>query len=237
VANQTPAEPSQPLQATNALPSVPDNVKIGDEEIPADQLADLVKKGKMVKEWESQKPGYSLDSLYPEFTRKSQELAELKRRQADLAPSYTVPSYPDVPNLNQDEQMLLQKAVTPLIETALQRARQSEKDSQALENFKKVHAEYDEPKRWNDFAGFFNNYYKLPPDPLDQIKVMEMAHQSMNFEAEVRKKSLESKGQALANQQKLEMASTGGGGQKTPSTPYDNLTPEQLRYMKDWTLL
>lgn len=223
--NQGTVQANQPEQKAQAqeVPAV-QPVKIGEEEYTPDQLAELVQKGKIVKEWEIEKPGYNLDTLYADYTKKTMELAELRRNQPQVESEI---------QLAPEDQQLLKKAVNPLIESALQQ----ERDKMALDSFKNQHAEYNDLVKWKKYISFFNSYYKLPTEIPAQLTVMEMAHQNMNFEAEVAKKAHETKGQTLANMQKLEMASVGGGQQKTAPTPYDNLTPEQIRYMKEFGVL
>lgn len=222
-ANQATPPAVQPTQSAPAATEPPavQPVKIGEEEYTHDQLAELVQKGKTVKEWEISKPGYNLDSLYADYTKKSMKLAELERQQPEPAPEEA---------LAPEEQAILNKHVNPLIQSAIQQ----ERDAQALDTFKKSHTEYSDSAKFAKFISFFNSYYKLPTDVTAQITVMEMAHQNMNFDAEVQKKAQQAKGQTLADIQKLEMASVGGGSQKTTPGPYDSLTPEQQKYMKEF---
>jgi len=216
-ANQTTGDTTQPAQIAPAQEAPPAKVKIGEEEFDSAQLAELVQKGKIAKEWESNRPGYNLDSLYADYTKKSMKLAEYEKQSEESAVQ-----------LNPEEQVILEKAVTPLISSALQQDR----DKQAIELFKKQHPEYDDPIQWNAFSNFFNSGFKLPNEVTAQLTVMEMAHRQKNFDAEVKKAADFAKVQALSDVQKLEMASVGGGVQKTQPGPHDNLTPEQQRYMK-----
>lgn len=225
--NQTIAKAAQPTQTAPVVePPTVQPVKIGEEEYTPDQLAELVQKGKTAKEWESQRPGYNLDSLYADYTQKTMELAELKKQESLHVQEPQIQLAPE-------EQIYLQKAVNPIIETAFQK----ERDRQAIESFKKMHSEYNDLVKWNDYSSFFNSYYKLPTEVSAQLSVMEMAHQNKNFDSEVKKKAEQAKGQALTDIQKLEMASAGGGVQKTQPGPHDNLTPEQLNYMKAFGVL
>lgn len=223
-ANQTNSVADQSTQ--QVVPVAPQGVKVGEQEYTSDQLTELVNKGKTVKEWEQSKPGYNLDSLYADYTRKSQKLAELERNQGE-------PESGSESVLAPGEQEMLNKVVNPIIEQAFQK----ERDQQALNLFKKSHPEYQESSNWTRFIGFFNSYYKLPTAVEAQLQVMEMAHQNMNFEAEVKKKALQEKGQTLANIQKLDMASVGGGGQKSEPNPLDLYTPEQVKYLKSFGLV
>ena len=224
-ANQTPAEIVQPT-ATEGAAEAPSTVNVGGEELTVDQLQELVSKGKTAKAWEESRPGYNLDMLYADYTRKSMELAE-KNRLAQVQ----APQIPEV-NLAPEEQLLLQKAVSPIIENELQK----ERDKQALEFFKKSHPEYTDEKKWSGFAMFFNDFFKLPNSVEAQLMTMEMAHQQMFGKAESKKKELETQGAALADLQKMQMASQGGGGQQASSAP-SNLTPEQQKHMKAWGFL
>lgn len=216
-ANQTPVNS---IQSESKTPESQPKVKVGEEEYSVDQLTDLVKKGKVAKEWESSKPGYNLDSLYSDYTRKSQKLAEFERSK-QIEQSNQVPLAPE-------EQAILKKAVEPLIENRLQQDR----DAQALKMFKQSHPEYSDQNGWQKFATFFNDYYKLPTSIESQLQVMEMAHQNLNFSSEVERKAREEQGKKLANLAKSDMASLGGGGVKVEPQVSSNFTPEQIKYME-----
>jgi hypothetical protein len=220
-ANPIPDVAAQPVPAEGAPAPT---IKLGEEEMTMEQIRALVEKGKSVAQWEAQRPGYNMDSLYADYTKKAQRLAELEKQIQPAAPQV---------QLAPEEQLLLQKAVSPMISNALQ----EERDHQALEFFKKSHPEYSDGGKWEGFAGFFNSFYKLPNSVEAQLMVMEMAHQTMSRESDDKKKQSVLQGQALADLQKLQMASQGGGGQKAPTTPHDHLTPEQQKVMKDWNLI
>lgn len=53
--------------------------KIGDREYTPEELQEIVTKGSKVKEWETKMPGFDVDKLMPDYTRKSQELARLTK--------------------------------------------------------------------------------------------------------------------------------------------------------------
>src|SRR3990167_5661467 len=59
--------------------------KIGDREYTAEELQEIVAKGSKIKEWETKMPGFDVDKLMPDYTRKSQELARLTRNPSKVA--------------------------------------------------------------------------------------------------------------------------------------------------------
>ncbi len=64
----------------------PQKVKIGDKEFTEEELAGIVEKGTKVKEWETKMPGFNLDTLMPDYTRKSQRLASMERQSFKAEP-------------------------------------------------------------------------------------------------------------------------------------------------------
>ena len=60
-------------------PEAQETVKIGEVEYTPEELQAIVAKGNKVKEWETKMPGYDLDKLYPEFTKRSQRLAQYEK--------------------------------------------------------------------------------------------------------------------------------------------------------------
>lgn len=67
----------QPMQSTTPEPNT---VKLGDKEYSQDELSQLVGLGETAREYEKQwnRP---IKDFYPDYTRKSQQLAELERQQ------------------------------------------------------------------------------------------------------------------------------------------------------------
>jgi hypothetical protein len=61
------------------VPEAPNKLKIGEKEYTQEELADLVKLGEMGREVET-RYNTKLDRVYPEFTKKSQRLAELEQK-------------------------------------------------------------------------------------------------------------------------------------------------------------
>ena len=58
----------------------PAKIKLGDKEFTQEELQEITEKGSKVKEWETKMPGFNLDTLMPDYTRKSQRLAAYEKR-------------------------------------------------------------------------------------------------------------------------------------------------------------
>lgn len=73
---------NNPNQEPQGEPDAPEKVKVGEKEYSQDDLNRLVglgeKSQQLEKDWNRK-----IDDLYPEFTRRSQELAEYKKRETE----------------------------------------------------------------------------------------------------------------------------------------------------------
>lgn len=57
----------------------PQKIKIGEFEYSPEELQEIVTKGSKVKEWEQKMPGFDVDKFMPDYTRKSQRLAQYEK--------------------------------------------------------------------------------------------------------------------------------------------------------------
>ena len=60
----------------------PQKIKIGDKEFTEEELNGIIEKGGKVQEWETKMPGFNLDTLMPDYTKKSQKLAQYEKHPA-----------------------------------------------------------------------------------------------------------------------------------------------------------
>ncbi len=63
----------------------PQKIKIGDKEFTEEELKGVIEKGGKVQEWETKMPGFNLDTLMPDYTKKSQKLAQYEKHPAPKA--------------------------------------------------------------------------------------------------------------------------------------------------------
>lgn len=66
-------------------PEEPQKIKIGDKEFTEEELNGIIEKGGKVQEWETKMPGFNLDTLMPDYTKKSQKLAQYEKHPAQKA--------------------------------------------------------------------------------------------------------------------------------------------------------
>lgn len=71
--------PAEEEAAEETVEEKPVLTKIGDREYTVEELQEIVAKGSKIKEWETKMPGFDVDKLMPDYTRKSQELARLTK--------------------------------------------------------------------------------------------------------------------------------------------------------------
>lgn len=62
-------------------------VTIGDKQYTKQQLDELLNKGLKVKEWETKMPGFDVDKLMPDYTKKSQLLSKYEKQASTPKPS------------------------------------------------------------------------------------------------------------------------------------------------------
>lgn len=76
---ETPKEVSNSLESSTDTTEVTEKIKIGDNEYSQEELKAIVNRGGKVLEWEKKMPGFDVDKLMPDYTRKSQRLAQYEK--------------------------------------------------------------------------------------------------------------------------------------------------------------
>ena len=120
----------------------PQKVKIGDKEFTAEELSGIVEKGTKVKEWETKMPGFNLDTLMPDYTKKSQRLAAMERQSFKAEPQ-------DLSDVDADEVQKFEKIAKHFGYVRQTDLAQSTVESQK-EAFLSQHPEYNPGNTIND---------------------------------------------------------------------------------------
>lgn len=169
------AEPAEEAKAESAQEAPVESVQETPAEEPqlAPDLQALVEKGRRVQEWESKMPGFDVDQLVPEFTRRSQALKALERAYAQQE---SVKSEEPLPP---EEMQVLEKALqrlgVPTRADITKSAQETQKDE-----FLARHPEYlpeNDPgdKKWNQLLNAFNEY-NWQGHPTKTYEFLERSH-------------------------------------------------------------
>ena len=205
---ETPAEtsaetPAEQPAVEGGEEATPELTKIGDKEYTPEELAELQKKGS------------NYDNLLPEFTRKSQELAELKDKpkpntdsgKADETkapyedPNWKPETYAELTAAILDAKAQGMKEVLAVLEKKETDANKVKED---VDNFitdvRKTSKNFDEKEFFN-----FASRYKVPVNTLDDLKnILEMYNDFQKLSAGDVKK--------VGEDDKVHKGKTGDGG-------------------------
>lgn len=98
-------------QDTSADEAAPQTFKVGDEDLPADQVKELVEAGRTLKKIREQYPDIDLDGLIPTFTKQTQLLKDPEKLAEYMRSKYP-DRFPDKPAAGQPDE--LEAAMTQL---------------------------------------------------------------------------------------------------------------------------
>src|SRR3990167_5283549 len=70
-------------------PAEDEKVVIGDNEFTKKEIAEIIEKGQKVRGWETKMPGFDIDKLMPDYTKKSQRLAAYEKRSVQVKEGVT----------------------------------------------------------------------------------------------------------------------------------------------------
>jgi len=220
--SEVPVAESQPSGQENEAIEI-DGVTYSKEDL--DHIFTI---GKSVKEYQKEHPGYDPILLHKDYTKKAQELAELRRAQmAQPQPVATTPEKPkiDLSQFKKEDLDYFEKLASALgyaksddIEKSKIEMRRQEYERVKHEEINKFvtdHPEYQigieaNDLRWNSLLSEFR-IYKLPEDPREFGKLLERAHRAISgttssFDAKKVSEILAKKKAAASGQ-----SSVGGG--------------------------
>lgn len=221
-----------------------DSVEIEGVKYSKDDLSQIFDIGKKVSEYQKDHPGYDPILLHKDYTKKTQELAELKRtRQSqEEGKIEKKKEKPDLSKFRQEDITYFEQLASALgyakseeIEQREVKARIGHYESVKREEIKKFldsHPEYkpendSDDLRWNAIKAEFD-LYKIPEDPKNFNQLLERAHRTISGTSQ----STDSKKIADIIARKKAAASgqtsMGGGGGESKSTGVKSKKMEQL---------
>lgn len=216
---ETPVAPAAEEQPAPAEPPQPSKIKIGETEYSEDELKTIVEKGQKIRDWETKMPGFNVDTFMPDYTRKSQRLAEYEKR---LAVKPTPKA--DLKELGVDEeQVKVFEAVAKNLgyvskHDLVQDSVEAQKDA-----FITRHPEYApgtpvNDQRWADLMTEFS-FYNWQSHPQMVEKFLEEAHNRVSPKWTEPKRGEEVKTAIVTKQAQANLVAAGGGTPKGATSP------------------
>ena len=208
-------------------------VKIGEAEYTPEELQAIVSKGTQVKKWEEKMPGFDIDKLMPDYTRKSQRLAQFEKR--NTVPKAQADSK-EMEELGIDEAQLraLEKAAKHLGFVRQTDLVQDSVEAQK-ETFIARHPEYKSDavggdikwtqlmEKFSDFNVYQDQNTKTWYGKIDKVEeFLERAHAEVSGTWQAAAVNEKTKQAVVTKQAQVNLMATGGGAprgapQKTPS--------------------
>lgn len=189
-------------------------LKIGDREYSQEELQQIVEKGTKVTEWEKKMPGFNVDTFMPDYTRKSQQLAEFQKR---MAPKNEPKESLEELGIDQEQIKTFEKVARHL---GFVRQTDLIKDSvdAQKEAFLVRHNEYapqavGSDERWTQLMEEFSIYnWEKNPHRVEQF--LEEAHAKISGKWQESNRGEKMKQNITTKKVQASMASLGGGSAK-----------------------
>jgi len=221
-------EPNQPSEEGQD-----EAVELDGVEYTRSQLEQVLAIGKQVVDYQKEHPGYDPILIHKDYTRKSQELAEVKRQTVQPSAPASQVNEPDLSEFRPEDVEYFNKIASALgfVRGEDIEKREMEKKVQTYDSIKReeinkfidTHPEYAPSKdpgdiRWNSIRSEFD-LYKLPEDPRLIGQLLERAHKavsgmSSSFDSKKVANILAKKKAATASQSSA--GGSSGGGDQTP---------------------
>lgn len=211
------AEESETAPEAEAIAEQPETEEqVAEAETPelSPELQSLVEKGRRVQAWETKMPGFDVDKIVPEFTRRSQALKALER--VVMSKQETTDS-PLPPEEMQVLEQALQRLGVPTRADLSKSAQETQK-----EEFLAAHPEYlpeNDPgdRNWSRLMAAFNEY-NWQAHPTRTYEFLARAHESVDNGP-----LSPTRGERVQKAIQRRAASAGlatvGGGASAPSAP------------------
>lgn len=194
-------------------------IKLGDKEFTAEELQEIAEKGSKVKEWETKMPGFNLDTLMPDYTRKSQRLAAYEKRPAKASEEV------DLSDVDQTELDKFEK-----IAKAKGFVRQSDLVQDSVEVQKNAfiasHPEYQpgnavNDAKWNQLMEQFSLYnWQAYPQKVEDF--LEKAHGEVSKTWQEAANNEKTKETVITKKAVVEASASAGGHSQKQSIRSDN---------------
>lgn len=246
---ETPEEEAtietESVDAVSEVDDVEDTVEYNGKQYTASQLEDLIAAGAKVREYESSHPGFDPSLMHKDYTKKSMELADVKRKLSELETKLSQPvKLPQKidPNLLKDVNPKDVEIVEKILQAGgyvkkdeLQRENYETVKKRQVSNFIKKHPEYhpdNDPgdSKWTALRAEFN-LYKLPKDASVIGELLERAHKSMGGSAEDSSARLNiQKAKAILAQKKVNKVGQSSNRGSSVSGKAKNVAPDKLKH-------
>lgn len=175
-------EVSDEVISTEAIDGTPSKIKVGEREFTEEELSTIVAEGTKVQGWKQKMPGFDIDQLMPDYTRKSQRLARYEGQFGKTPETAPKESLEEL-GVDQDQVNTFEKVAkrlgfvrqTDLVQNSVE----AQKDA-----FLAHHKEYatDTPQgdaRWNQLMEHFSIYnWQAHPQKVEEL--LEEAHQKVS---------------------------------------------------------
>lgn len=222
-----------------------ETIEYGGKQYTASELEDLLTAGAKVREYESSHPGFDPSLMHKDYTKKSMELADVKRKLSELEEKLSQPV-----KLPQKIDAELLKDVNPkdveIVEKILQAGGYVKKDELQRENYETVkkqqvsefikkHPEYhpdNDPgdTKWTALRSEFN-LYKLPKDAVKLGELLERAHKSLGGSIEDSSARLNiQKAKKILAQKKVNKVGQSSSSGSSGSGKAKNVAPDKLKH-------
>ena len=216
-------------QTEEKVEESPAKIKLGDKEFTQEELQEIAEKGSKVKEWETKMPGFNLDTLMPDYTRKSQRLAAYEKR-APKASEEVDLSDVDSAELEKFERIAKAKGFV----------KQSDLVQDSVEVQKNAfiasHPEYQpgntvNDAKWNQLMEQFS-FFNWQSNPHKVEEFLEKAHSEVSKTWQEAANNEKTKETVITKKAVVDAsASTGGHSQKQSSSSNNSALADKYRAM------
>jgi len=201
-----------------------------EEKLTPEQLAEIQEKAK------------KYDDLLPDYTRKSQKLSELRKRDLDKpanpikSPSLdeTIKDLAEKEGYSEDELRATTKIIDKILpqmgyvpKSELEKSTYKNIQNEAVDDFLEKNPEFDSDEKWTELMDEFS-LYKLPATKKGISRVLERCKKEITGENE---SNTEVK--ILARQKKNQTASIGSGGSGASQTKKQTISEVQLQKLRE----
>ena len=197
----------------------PQKIKIGDKEFTEEELKGVIEKGGKVQEWETKMPGFNLDTLMPDYTKKSQKLAQYEKHPAPKAEEV------DLSDVDADE---LEKFDRIAKHRGFVKQSDIVQDSVEVQKntFIASHPEYKQgipanDAKWEQLMEQFALYnWQAFPHKVEEM--LEKAHSEVSKTWNDEAKNQKTKESVTTKQAIVDAVAKGGNGSQKTTAPKDN---------------
>lgn len=227
IPQEKPAEVTEPPTTTTSE-TTEEKFTFGEHEYTQSEIAELLEKGRVAKEWESKVPGNNITKLQADYTKKSQKLAEYEKQ---FAPP--VEQNSDEVDLPPDQIDLFKKVAKQLgfvqREDLVKGSVDAQKDAFLAEHPEYLPANDPTNEKWSALVGAFNEF-NWQQNPNKVADFLERSHAQVAPRWQEPARGGEMKRQILQRKSIGGLAQLGGGAAaNAPQTKNTKLTEKNIQ--------